>query len=174
VVAIIAGLAVGLKRRRRPVAAGPAPYAPAGDSGDPPVAQAAEPPPYDGEDGEDAEEKDSRPAADEPPPRSAPPGDVKVAGAPLTPGERTRPSSWETVPNPTPNPTQEPAPEPETTNGDGSGRTWTVRESESEPTNGDAPAAEESGNGRGPVEPLDRESEETGRDESRGDGAAHS
>jgi serine-type D-Ala-D-Ala carboxypeptidase (penicillin-binding protein 5/6) len=126
-VAIIAGLAVGLRRRRRPTAEGPPALGPG--------------PSYDPE--EDHE------TADEPPksPRRRPPGDVKVAGAPLTPGEKDRPASWETLPNPT----QEPEPDSEP---DDKGRTWTVRLPGNEP---EEPAAEEAephetpanGNGNG-------------------------
>jgi D-alanyl-D-alanine carboxypeptidase (penicillin-binding protein 5/6) len=164
VVAILAGLVVGLRRRRRPVPAGAPPEGP--------FAIEAGPPPHDGEDLEE-----TRPAAEEAPPRRKPPGDVKVAGAPLTPGEPAPPPSWQTAPNPT----QRPA-GPETTEGAGPGRAWTVRlpepEPEAEPTpaNGDVPAAEETGNGRGPFEPLDHDGtgEETERDESHGGEAAHS
>jgi D-alanyl-D-alanine carboxypeptidase (penicillin-binding protein 5/6) len=156
-IAVIAGLVVGLRRRRRPAAEGPPPYEP----------PAYESPAYEG-DGETLAAPE--PVTDEPPPRREPPGDVKVAGSPLTPDERTRPRSWET----TPNPIQDPEPEPEATNGDG--RTWTVSLPETEPTNGDASAADAAEAARGPFEPLDQEDadEETERDESRGDEAAHS
>jgi D-alanyl-D-alanine carboxypeptidase (penicillin-binding protein 5/6) len=87
-IAIIAGLAVGLRRRRGPAAERPAPRGPL-----------ALPP-------------------GDPPPRRRPPGDVKVAGSPLTPGEQSRPPSWKTVPNPIQKPSQEPAPEPDAANGD--------------------------------------------------------
>jgi D-alanyl-D-alanine carboxypeptidase (penicillin-binding protein 5/6) len=87
VVAIIAGLTLGLRRRRRPAAAGPDPYTPPADDA----------PPYDGGGGVRAEGPDARP----PRTRRTPPGDVKVAGAPLNPGDRPRPESWSTVPNPT-------------------------------------------------------------------------
>jgi D-alanyl-D-alanine carboxypeptidase (penicillin-binding protein 5/6) len=192
-VAILAGLVVGLRRRRRPAAAEAPPDGPF-------AIEAGPPPPYDGhgdEPVEDLEETrpDPRPAAAERPPRREPPGDVKVAGAPLTPGEPARPPSWETSPNPT----QEPA-GPEPTNGEASGQTATapepktepktetepepkaepetepVPETDATPANGDVPPAGKAGNGRGPFEPLAREDEgeETERDESQGDEAAHS
>ena len=161
-VAIVAGLIVGLRRRRRPAVAGPPPYGPAGDPPPEPSGEMlVEPPPYDGE-----TEPDSEAGADERPVRRQPPGDLKVAGSPLTPGDGTPRPSWETVPNPVQGPTAE----PETANGDGSGQTWTVRV----PGNGGAHAADDAG--RGPFEPPGQESadEETERDESRGDEAAHS
>ena len=147
-VAIIAGLAVGLRRRRRPAADGPQ---------GPPALPPGPPAPYDT--GEDAWQDPG--TADESPPRRRPPGDVKVAGTPLTPGEPSRPASWETLPNPTQE-AAETAPEPDAANGDG--RTWTVRlpepeEPEPEPS-ADKPAAGEAGDGRGLFEPLDRDGEE--------------
>jgi len=149
VVAVIAGLVVGLRRRRRPAAEGPPPD---------------EPPPYEGQ-GETLAAPE--PGTDPPSPRREPPGDLKVAGAPLTPDEPARPASRETMPNPI----QEPGPEPEATNG--AGRSWTVSLPKAQPANGDASAADA---GRGPFEPLDPDEagEETERDESRGDEATHS
>lgn len=79
VAAVLAGLAVGLRRRRRPAAGGAPPYAPA-------ESPAGAPP--------------GETVVDEPKPRRRPPGDVKVAGAPLTPGDPNRPASRETAPNP--------------------------------------------------------------------------
>jgi serine-type D-Ala-D-Ala carboxypeptidase (penicillin-binding protein 5/6) len=148
-VAIIAGLILGLRRRRRPAAGGP----------DEPVAgDAAALTPY------DAGGPDSA--------SGTPPGDVKVAGTPLTPDGGDRPSSWETVPNPTQGP-------PGNTT-----RTWTVRlPNGSGPAGGDAaplhPGDTSSArDGRGPFEPLDGEAETDGEgtrpDETHGDEAAHS
>ncbi|GLY89290.1 D-alanyl-D-alanine carboxypeptidase family protein [Actinoallomurus iriomotensis] len=114
-VAIIAGLAVGLRRRRRPAAAGPDP-SPADDA-----------PPYE----TGAPES---PDADPPRTRRTPPGDVKVAGSPLEPGDRERPDSWSTMPNPT----HGPAGEPESAPGED-----TVRDE-----------AENGRGSRGPFEPL--------------------
>jgi D-alanyl-D-alanine carboxypeptidase (penicillin-binding protein 5/6) len=161
-VAIIAGLAVGLRRRRRPAAEGPPPRGPL----------ALPPGPSPAYDAGDTAWQDSGIEADEPPPppRRRPPGDVKVAGSPLTSGEPSRPPSWETVPNPT----QETAPEPDTTSDDG--RAWTVRlpetaEPRSEPAEEETAgttAGTTAGNGRGPFEPFDQADEDSGRDEPRG------
>jgi D-alanyl-D-alanine carboxypeptidase (penicillin-binding protein 5/6) len=162
VVAIIAGLAVGLRRRRRPAADGP--YGPPPD--DAPLA-----PDDDGGLG-----RESGPGADESasPPGRTPPGDVKVAGAPPAPDAPDRPASWETVPNPV----QDPAAEPEPPAGERPApRSWTVRLPE-RPAPEDASAAEpgvagEEPNGRGPFEPIDREPNGDGapaaRDEPYGD-----
>lgn len=145
-VAIIAGLAVGLRRRRRPATEGPAPSGPLALSAGPPAPYAP---------GGDTWQD---PGADEPPPppRRRPPGDVKVAGAPLTPGGRDRPPSWETVPNPTQEEPAEPA----------GGRTWTVRlpgepaEPDPEPEPEPEPEETAAGNGRGPFEPTEGDGEE--------------
>ncbi|MDN3357111.1 D-alanyl-D-alanine carboxypeptidase [Actinomadura sp. DC4] len=137
-VAILAGLILGLRRRRRPAAAG---------TPSEPIAIEAP-----------AAER-TRPDGD-PPGRRTPPGDVKVAGAPLTPRGGDRPPSWETAPNPA----QEPPAAP------GEGRTWTVPLPK--PVNGNA-QADDAGNGRGPFEPSGREDAD-GENESRGDEAAHS
>jgi D-alanyl-D-alanine carboxypeptidase (penicillin-binding protein 5/6) len=121
-VAIIAGVAVGARRRRHPSAAGPDPA------------------------------EDGFPHFTPPPEKSPPRGDVKVAGAPLTPGDENRPASWETVPNPVQDPEDTVAEEieeivadPEKTVADPPRRQWTVRLPE---PNGE----------RGPFEPTDEES----------------
>jgi D-alanyl-D-alanine carboxypeptidase (penicillin-binding protein 5/6) len=84
--AVVAGLAIGLRRRR------PEP-APADGPSHGPLALTAGnamhfvPPEETGE-------------PDDGPPRRPPQGDVKVAGAPITSGEQDRPTSWATAPNP--------------------------------------------------------------------------
>jgi D-alanyl-D-alanine carboxypeptidase (penicillin-binding protein 5/6) len=131
-VAIIAGLVLGLRRRRRPAGEGP---------------------PSDGDPLPSDDWTDPGSGTDKPPPPSRrPPGDVKVAGTPMTPDGDDLPPSWQTHPNPI----QEPAAEP-------AGET-----------------ADEAENGRGPFEPVDQENGEaaegkkTARDEPYGDEATHS
>ncbi|MFB9833335.1 hypothetical protein, partial [Actinoallomurus acaciae] len=74
--------------------AGPDPYTPRAD-----------------EEGDGHRPADETPDAKPPRTRRTPPGDVKVAGAPLNPGDRDRPDSWSTMPNPTQD-------EPETASGE--------------------------------------------------------
>jgi serine-type D-Ala-D-Ala carboxypeptidase (penicillin-binding protein 5/6) len=108
-VAIIAGLVLGLRRRRRP-----APVTSASPVDAPPV------------DAYEAADPDATPPN--------PPGDVKVAGAPI--GDDQPPPSWETAPNPV----QGPAAEPSTTHDTGP---WTLHvpdQTTGEPD--DDPAAE--------------------------------
>jgi D-alanyl-D-alanine carboxypeptidase (penicillin-binding protein 5/6) len=157
-VAIIAGLILGLRRRRRPAPAGP---------DEPRAGDAAA-----------LTSNDAGDDPDEPPPsaRRTPPGDVKVAGAPLISDGHDRPPSWETVPNPIQGSPAEHGDPP---------RTWTVRlPNGSRPADdagaGDAAPGESSSSTteRAPFEPLDGEPETDGdstvRDEPHGDEAAHS
>jgi D-alanyl-D-alanine carboxypeptidase (penicillin-binding protein 5/6) len=167
-VAIIAGLAVGLRRRRRPAAAGPDPYTPPAD----------DVPPYDAGDGARAATEGSD--ANPPRTRRTPPEDVKVAGAPLNPGDRARPDPWSTVPNPT---QDGPADERETASGEdtvtdaASGTATaedraedTVRDDAAEDTVADRRKDQSS---RGPFEPLGGNGADGGdtaaRDEPHGD-----
>jgi D-alanyl-D-alanine carboxypeptidase (penicillin-binding protein 5/6) len=150
-VAIVAGLAVGLRRRRRPAAEGPPagpPALPPGDDAPGAASEAADPDP-----GPDPN-PDPDPGADDgaddaKPPRRQPPGDVKVAGAPLEPGESDRPASWETAPNPTQRPDDEEPPR----------RTWTVR----------IPGTGGNGHERGPFESGDRGGDEHEHDDQPGE-----
>ena len=171
VAALVAGLVVGLLRRRRRPAAGPDAYPP--PAGDPPPYDAGEAPPA------------------EPRTRRTPPGDVKAAGTPLTPGESTRPDSWTTAPNPAqdeqrtwtvrvpgaedtvvdPAPGAKPAAEPADDTVEDTADT-TVRDDAAEQTVVDAPAEPAT---RGPFEPHeDDDAARTTRDEPHGDEPARS
>jgi D-alanyl-D-alanine carboxypeptidase (penicillin-binding protein 5/6) len=88
-VAVLAGLAIGL-RRRRPAAAG---STPAGSVGAPVPGDAPHFVPPDSDAGAET-------GTPPPPPRRSPPGDLKVAGSPLAPAGQSPPSPRQTAPHP--------------------------------------------------------------------------
>ena len=95
-------------------------------------------------------------------------GDVKVAGAPLSPGDGTRPDSWSTMPNPT---QDGPADEQETASGEDTATAEdTARDDAAEDTVVDRRKDRSS---RGPFEPVDGngadDGDTTARDEPYGD-----
>jgi serine-type D-Ala-D-Ala carboxypeptidase (penicillin-binding protein 5/6) len=156
-VAIVAGLVVGLLRRRRRPGAGPDP--------EPPASPRALPPG----------------AGDDPAPprtRRTPPPDKKVAGTPSAP-DGARPDSWSTAPNPTqPGPGQSwtvrlPGHSAEDTVADDPERT-VVDPDDTVPDGGAERTVVDGrpGNGRGPFEPDD--DDRTVPDEPSGDEPARS
>jgi D-alanyl-D-alanine carboxypeptidase (penicillin-binding protein 5/6) len=132
--AVIAGLSIGLRRRRRPADAGST----SGGPLRPAPGDALHFVPPDSGGGEPGAETETPPA------RRRPPDDVKVAGSPIPPAGEDSPSPWQTVPNPT-----QPPPDAEETIGDTMGR-------EPEVADEDEGATHTKPEDRGPFEQLDR------------------
>jgi D-alanyl-D-alanine carboxypeptidase (penicillin-binding protein 5/6) len=165
--AVLAGLAIGLRRRRRPAAAG---STPAGFAGAPVPGDALHFVPPDSDAGAETET---------PPPSSPrrPPDDVKVAGSPLTPAGQSPPSPGQTAPHPVRSPSEAERTRADAPDGpdgpqdtphpqrEATGTDWTVRlPTRSEPEDDvtpdpwrlSQPPADSERPERGPFEPAER------------------